>query len=299
MVMRFEDLHVFAVVAQRGSLHGAAQSTGSTQSAITKAIQRLEAAFGLRILNRSRRGIELTAAGTALLARVQQLQLGVSDLQAEMEAMRAAERGAVRLGAIPALLEPTLIPLLARMRRRRPQVHFQVDLQISARLIASVQEGRLDLALAFLPDQMPEDLQAEPLGRLRYHVVGRLGHPLAKEPPDLAALAQADWLLPPREVGMRTAIDRFFTEAGLSPPRAVVQADTSSAWFSELLRQTDMVAAFTDLMMSSRLGQGLQVLPFSAIPLTNDLRLFYRRNAYLSPMLQEVRNELKTSFGTD
>lgn len=296
MSMRFEDLRVFTVVAQQGSLHGAAQAMGLTQSAVTKAVQRLEAAFGLRILNRSRRGIALTPAGEVLLERSQRLELGVADLQAEMASMRSAESGVVRLGTIPALLEPTLIPLLARLRRRRPQVQCHVELQTSARLTASVQAGRLDFALAVVSGRVPDELQAEPLDQLRYHIVGRLGHPLAQQPPNLAALAQADWLLPPQGIGMRTAIDQFFVDAGLPPPRAAVQADTSSAWFAELLRQTDMVAAFTDLMMSSRLGLGLQVLPFSEIPLTNDLRLLFRRAAYLSPLLDEVRAELKASF---
>ncbi len=291
--MRLDDLRIFAAVARHGSLHGAARSQGMTQSAITKAIQRLEALFDLRLLNRSRRGIELTASGVALLERVKHVELGVMDLHAEMDAVRSAERGAVRIGTIPALLEPRLIPLLGHMRRKRPNVHFQVEVQTSARLLALVQGGHLDFALALMPRQTPDDLQAEFLDRLQYHVVGRLGHPLAQKPLDLQALAQADWLLPPREVGMRAAIDQCFIDAGVPPPRAAVQADTSSAWFAELLRQSDMVAVFTDLMMSSRLGQGLQVLPFSNLPLFSELRLFHRRNAYFSPAMDEVRTTLK------
>jgi hypothetical protein len=37
----------------------------------------------------------------------------------------------------------------------------------------------------------------------------------------------------------------------------------------------------------------LQVLPFSNLPLSSDLRLFYRRNAYFSPAMHEVRSLLK------
>lgn len=291
--MRFEDLRVFAMAAKAGTLHGAAQNTGTTQSAVTKTVQRLEAEFGMRLMNRSRRGIELTTAGEALLVRALGVELSVADIQTEMAAIKSAETGAVRIGTIPALLETMLIPMIAQSRRRKPDVRFHVRVQTSARLIPAVQAGELDLALCPTMEGLPEDIQAEHIDQLRYHIVGRLGHPLAQGEANLQALALADWLLPPSNVGMRVSIEKFFAAAGFKAPRVVVETDTSTAWFAELIRQTDMVTAFTDLMMASRLGQGLEVLPFAPMALTNDLHLFYRRKAYMSPAVQDVRASLQ------
>jgi DNA-binding transcriptional LysR family regulator len=297
--MRFEDLRVFALAAKAGTLHGAAQNTGTTQSAVTKTVQRLEAEFGLRLMNRSRRGIELTTAGQALLVRALAVELSVTDIQTEMAAIKSAETGAVRIGTIPALLETTLIPLMTQSRRRRPDVLFHVRVQTSARLIPAVQAGELDLALCPTTEDLPEDIQTEHVDQLRYHIVGRLGHPLAQGNANLQALAEAEWLLPPPNVAMRLSIEKFLAAAGFAAPRVVVEADTSTAWFAELIRQSDMVTAFTDLMMASRLGQGLQVLPFAPMALTNDLHIFYRRKAYLSPAVQDVRASLQAMLRHD
>ncbi len=129
--------------------------------------------------------------------------------------------------------------------------------------------------------------------------MGRLGHPLAQDQPNLQALSRAEWLLPPANVGMRLSIEKFFAAAGFNAPRVIVETDTSTAWFAELIRQTDMVTAFTDMMMASRAGQGLQVLPFAPMALTNDLHVFHRRKAYLSPAVQEVRARLQAMFRRD
>ncbi|MDB5847878.1 MAG: LysR family transcriptional regulator [Rhodoferax sp.] len=289
--MRLEDLKMFTSIVKAGSLHGAAQGAGITQSAMTKAVQRLELEFGVQLLNRSRRGIELTAAGQALTARTMQLEMSVDDLRTEMLAIKSAESGLVRIGTIPAVLESTLIPVLATCRQRKPDIHFQVRAQTSAQLIAQLQAGELDLAICLAPESIPEEVQAEHIALLRHHIVCRRGHPMA-DGGNLEMLSRADWLLPPQDVAIRLSIQGFFAKAGFPLPRPCIEADGSQAWYAELLRQTDMVTIFTELMLS-RHRQHLQALPFAAIPLTRDLHIFYRRAAYMSPSVQEVRQLVK------
>src|SRR3546814_9310124 len=83
------DLLVHAKsLADEGSFRVAAAKLGLTQPALTKSIQALEAEVGVRLFDRSRKGIAPTAAGAALLRRAAGLLDGMADLQADRKSTR-------------------------------------------------------------------------------------------------------------------------------------------------------------------------------------------------------------------
>src|SRR6185295_11410230 len=67
--LRLRDLHVFATAVQRGSMAKAAQQLGVSQPAVSEVISDLEHALGVRLLDRSAKGVEPTIYGDALLKR--------------------------------------------------------------------------------------------------------------------------------------------------------------------------------------------------------------------------------------
>src|SRR5262245_31745237 len=83
--MKLQDLHVLMTVVQAGSMGKAAQLLNTSQPAISRSIAELESAFGIRLLDRSRRGIEPTEYGRALLdcgvAVFDELRRGVKNIE--------------------------------------------------------------------------------------------------------------------------------------------------------------------------------------------------------------------------
>src|SRR4051794_28255672 len=65
--IKLHDLHVLMAVVQAGSMGKAARLLNTSQSAISRSVAELEHAFGVRLLDRSRQGIEPTRYGRALL----------------------------------------------------------------------------------------------------------------------------------------------------------------------------------------------------------------------------------------
>jgi len=65
--LSLHDLRVLMVVAQAGSMSGAAKLLATSQPAVSRSIGELEHALGVRLLDRSAKGIELTPFGRALL----------------------------------------------------------------------------------------------------------------------------------------------------------------------------------------------------------------------------------------
>ena len=66
--MKLHNLHVLVAVVQAGGMGRAARRLNTSQSAISRSIAEMEHAFGVRLLDRSRQGVEPTQYGRALLA---------------------------------------------------------------------------------------------------------------------------------------------------------------------------------------------------------------------------------------
>src|SRR3954467_15670871 len=101
--MKGQDLHVLMAVVQAGSMNKAAALLNTGQSAISRSIADLERAIGVRLLDRSRQGIEPTEYGRALLdcgtAVFDDLRQGVKNI----EFLADPNTGEVRIGSIPPL----------------------------------------------------------------------------------------------------------------------------------------------------------------------------------------------------
>src|SRR3981189_723809 len=82
--VRLRDLHVLMTVVQCGSMAQAGTHLGISQPAVSEAIADLEAALGVRLLDRSRRGIGPTAHGAVLLkygrAAFDELRQGIKEI---------------------------------------------------------------------------------------------------------------------------------------------------------------------------------------------------------------------------
>jgi len=82
--MELRDVEYFTVVADRGHVGRAADALGMSQSALSKCLRRIERSVGTKIVVRTAKGIELTAAGSTLLSHVSRLRLAHEDIGREI-----------------------------------------------------------------------------------------------------------------------------------------------------------------------------------------------------------------------
>jgi DNA-binding transcriptional LysR family regulator len=133
------DMAVFAAVARAGSYTGAAAALGTSKSAASKAVARLERRLGTRLLHRTTRSVALTEAGTALEARaarmVEEAGLGAQ----AVASLASAPLGTLRVNAPVTFGEMHLAPALPALLRRHPGL--RVELVLDDRLVDPVAGG--------------------------------------------------------------------------------------------------------------------------------------------------------------
>jgi LysR family hydrogen peroxide-inducible transcriptional activator len=172
------DLHLlvqFVVLARTKNFTRAAEELHLSQSALSRAIQKLEDQLGQPLFERKPREIVLTDLGGLLLDRAKEILKLMEDTFAELS--EAGKRGRVRLGAIPTIAPYFLPTLLASFAKKHSEISVIVQEDTTDMLIKRCSHGEIDVALLALPI-ITRQLDIEPLFDEELLLLLPLGHPL-------------------------------------------------------------------------------------------------------------------------
>src|SRR4051812_11032083 len=124
----FSGVVPFVTAAEAQSFRVAARKLGLTPSAVSKAITRLEARLGLRLLQRSSRKVSLTEEGEAFLRGCQEAVLSVRSAEERVLQVQRAPRGRLTV-SLPLLLgKLVVLPALRRFCERYPELSVHASL---------------------------------------------------------------------------------------------------------------------------------------------------------------------------
>lgn len=217
--IKLRHLQCLLAVAQQGSVQKAAEALAISQPAVSKTVTELEDLLGVRLLERHRKGAELTAAGTAFLRHAQS---SVSALkQAVASIAPGPQRSApVALGVLPTV-GPSLVPrLVSRLEQRAagvglPAPSLQVQSLTNPELLGALRQGRLDLVIGrFAEPQVMRGLSFEHIYTDPLVLVVRHGHKLLKKRAAdiLAELHRHPLILPLPGTAIRHAADGLLAQ---------------------------------------------------------------------------------------
>lgn len=291
MSFRQEDLHLFALVCETGSFQKAAKKSGLTPSAVTKVVRKLEHHFGVTLIERGP-SLTMTPAGRTLYRRAVDSRSLAQSVEHEMAGERGNAGGSIRIGVVPALLHSLALPVVSRFLARDPRTRILISVQLTGELLARVSAGVLDLAVGFEATDVPSEVVATRVGMQRYCVAGRKSHPLAGRPVSVQELAQAQWLLPSKDVALRQHVERAFADAGYEQLNTRVEVDSSAARFAPLLRDTDLLGLFATQSIRAQTTPDLVAIDVQMPALTGDIVLLHRRRTPSTGLFAALRDEL-------
>jgi LysR family hydrogen peroxide-inducible transcriptional activator len=169
-------LDQFVVLARTKNFTRAAEELHLSQSALSRAIQKLEDQLGQPLFERKPREVVLTELGELLLQRAKHILQLMEDTFSEL--FEAGRRGRIRLGAIPTIAPYLLPSLLSSFAKKYPDIAVIVQEDTTENLIKRCHHGEIDLAILALP-LMAKNLEVEALFDEELLLVVPVGHPLA------------------------------------------------------------------------------------------------------------------------
>ena len=215
-------------VVDAGSMSKAATRFNMTQPAVTKVIAYLEQTLGARLLNRSRRGIEPTPHGLALVKRgtavFDELRHGVEDL----DFLSDPTAGEIRIGCPETVASAIVWPVLDHLTQQYPRMAFRVVAALAPALHQLLSDREVELAISQIASPISEEHMTEVLFYDSLVVAsGAKNRLLRRRSIALADLANEPWLLPFDSM-FTTLVSDSFRASGLAPPRMSVSTSSTN-----------------------------------------------------------------------
>lgn len=293
--LSLRQLQYAVAVADTLSFRAAAERCHVAQPSLSAQLAQLEEALGVRLFERDRRRVLLTAAGRELVERARRVLQEADDLVEA--AARAGDplSGRLAIGVIPTI-SPYLLPSAApALRKAYPRLSLVWREEKTADLVRAVREGTLDAALLAL--------EAE-IGDVEREVIAR--DPFVLATPPRHALGTASGLA--RLTDLRDApvllLDdgHCFRDQALAVcSRARVREGEFRATSLSTLAQ--MVASGTGVTLLPQLAVpteaarvGLRVRPFSEPTPHRTIGLVWRRSSPLGGALKQVASTIRSAY---
>src|SRR5512142_2388640 len=205
-----DDLRALVEFAQAGSIAGAADRLFRTPSAITRQVQRLEAALGAELLDRSVKPPRLNSLGSRVLEQAR-------DLLQRTEALKSVTSSdAEPQGLSHPLAEGTLIGPILALTEKYPRVRLRLLSELTTELFRRLLAGELDAAVVLLPEgkNAPPPLLTKIIASDRMEIVqGAAGNVAG----NWKSLGRAPWVLNPPGCPLRASLIDRMERDGFTP----------------------------------------------------------------------------------
>ena len=296
--LRLRDLHILTTVVQWSSMAKAASHLAMSQPAVSEAIASLEAALGVRLLDRTPRGVEPTLYASALLKRglvvFDELRQGIK----EIEFLADPTVGEVRIGSIGSLTAGFIPEVIDQFSRKYPRVLVHVDVApLATQEFRELRERNVDLSLGRILKPVADDeIDAEILFQDEYFVVAGSRSPWARRRKiALADLVDEPWILVPPNNVFALFMAQAFSAQGMELPRAGVTS-FSAAIRMHLLATGRFLAIMSGSMLRPNAERwDLKALPIALDGLSFPVTIFKLKHRTVSPVVQKFVEHLRAA----
>ena len=292
--IKFRDLHIALAVAHSGSMLKAAEALAISQPVVSKVIADLEQALGVRLFDRSRKGVEPTASGRALLNRgraaFDELKQGVK----EIEFLNDPTAGELRIGCNALLAASFVSAVVDRLSRRYPRIEFHHMTAFEEELHRELTERNVDLLVTRKFRPTDERLGFEFLYDDSYAVAASAQSLWARRRRvELAELVSEPWILPPPETVTGSVAVEAFRASGLDYPRVTLVTNSPEVRMS-FLATGRYLTIFADLILRFPTKRPeIKVLPIELPMARVPIGIVTLKNRTLSPAAQLFINSAR------
>ena len=179
MLFDLTDLRLFIRIAELKSLTRAAERMHMSLAAASSRVKELEARFGVRLLYRENKGVQLSPAGETLLAHAQQFMQQVERLKSDMQQYNTGIKGHIRIFANTTAVTEFMPEVLAAYLAGHPQVIVALEERLNHDIVRGVQDGTADIGIVAGPVQA-QGLEVLNFSTDRLLLATMPDHPLAQ-----------------------------------------------------------------------------------------------------------------------
>ena len=287
--MELYQLKTFKAVAEEGNLTRAAGRLNASQPSVSAHIKSLEEEMGVRLFNRSRKGMQLTREGCGLLIKAEAVLSSMADLVSEARRMQGELSGCLRIGlnGNPVFLRTR--EFFSAMRCSHPAIALQLTNSNSQCIVKYLKLEVFDGGYVLWDEPHPE-IETIFLDNITTSIVAppAWGERLAGG--GLSATSGLPWIISPRGCSFRKIADELFEAHDITPSN-VILADDCATSVTLLSAEAGLSVMETD--RAEELAEKGQAVIVSGLSHRLDLRFAYlgkrREDPQIAAMLEVIR----------
>jgi DNA-binding transcriptional LysR family regulator len=286
--IQFRSLEFFTILAKERHFARAAALCHVTQPTLSMGLVSLEEALGgIRLVERDRRFLGLTAEGKAVLPWAKAVIADLDSLRAAVLPHTGDLQGELRLGLVPAAV-PISGALVKSVAAEHPKMSIALRSMTSQEIATALQAHELDAGLTYLSHEPPQQMRQVPLHRETYLFATRADSALGHHD----RIAWDDALTQPLVLlhkGMqnRRILDGFVASRGLTL-NPVITADSYPMLLS-MVADGGFSTIVTDSFAPFMPGAGeVRMIPFADPPPSNELGLVIPDRPQLAPLAEAI-----------
>ncbi|SBS32228.1 HTH-type transcriptional regulator GbpR [Marinomonas aquimarina] len=293
--IKYRHLECFLEVIRQGSVVRAADVLSLTQPAVSKKLKELEEILGVRLLERSKKGIELTHYGNLFLEHASTSVAALREGAERVNQALVTGQQKLSIGVLPTVATSVLPEAVKRFRSNNVDVRLHLVSGPNSLLMSQLRVGELDLVVGRMG--VPEAMAGISFQHLYSEQVVfavRPGHPLLdKADFQLNEITQYTVLYPPEESITGPTVDRFLLAEGVSNIRDRIDT-VSDSFGKEFIRHTDAIWIISRGVVAREIADGeLAELPVNTKETLSAVGLSVRADTNASMALQLFSKAVK------
>jgi len=285
--VKLRDLHVLVAVANAGSISRAAHHLAISHPVVSRTVSDLEHALGVRLFDRSARGVEPTIYGRAFLACgiavFDDLRQGVQ----RIESLSDPASGEIRVGSSEVMMTGFIPAIVDRLARKHPKLVFHTIPDENEALHVALRERKVDLIITRRVEASGEEFVTETLFDDPLLVVAGPRSPwVARRKVSLSELLGEPWIRPVPDSVIGVLFARSFHSSGLELPKSTIISNSISLR-NRLLATGRYLSVLPRSMLLLGVRQPrVRTLPVRLPGIDQPIELVTLKNRMLSPAVE-------------
>ena len=288
--------HLKAFIAVASELHftRAAEKVCLTQPALSSLIQQMEQDFGIQLVRRHTRQVELTQAGEEFRETAEKLVADFEQALYDVKTYKSVRRGRLDVAAVPSVCASLLPPILKKFSTHYPDIRLNIVDCAGQEILDALYEKRIDFGITYT--QTDKELEATPLIEDALVIICRADHPYASKPQvRWSNLADQALIAMNKGTTIRTLIDSVAISKDMKldiilEPRLM----TTALSYAEAGLG---VAILPSSGVPQNLSANLCQVPLTAPVIERGISLLRNRNVTISPAGKILKQYLLDAIG--
>ncbi|MGH6744383.1 DNA-binding transcriptional LysR family regulator [Novosphingobium sp. PhB57] len=170
-------MRTFVDIVRAGGIGAAARQLGKQQPSVSAALKRLEDHVGATLLHRSANGVEMTAAGKAMMILCEDMLESARMMPHQVAQATRRVEGVVRIQIVSAIVSPEFDEAIASFHRRNPDIRIEIRVSAWRQVLEALEAGEVEVGIGY-DNSVRGSLVYEPLFVERQQLYCARNHPL-------------------------------------------------------------------------------------------------------------------------